>query len=229
MRRELLCVVATVIVCLNVAAGMAAAASGSPSPHVRLTTVEYARLSRAQNALKRTLAAKTTDWSRARQACVTVTTATPLLASQQNACFQTVAFLRALADFPANLVGCGQTMPHKAVCILGLYRALARTATAAYRTSLTVYQGSVARGFGGECLAVLAGTKQMLHQSQQLAAATGTLARDMATTEAVAEGKLPASAVHRSQDVDDAAAFQRDVVLVLYSTAPDNLAVCPRA
>jgi hypothetical protein len=206
---------------------VAIAASGQ-SRHGKLTATEYSSLHRMIVSVKAAAHAKPTDWSAMRAACLAAQTSSALLVSIRSSCVADTLFLRLLFTFQSANAGCGQAMPHKLLCQVSLYNALARDDRASYAADAAARSVATKRGFSGTCLAVISTSARELHLEKQLSDATNTLDKDIRASLEAAEGH-PIRGFTRTKAENDGETFQRAYVALQTTPSPSNIRACPHA
>jgi hypothetical protein len=206
-------------------AGTSAVVALAAQPHGTLTATEYQSLSSAVARFTAALDKKPTNWNAVRASCRAVGSSTALLRTQRADCLAQTQLVDGLANFPGEEAKCGSASPHKYVCLIPLYAALARDASAMYSTGVSARREAVKRGFSGRCLDALGNTNKIMSDERTLATATGALAKDVRTLAAVAKGQLPTSAISKFQA--DAKSFEAEANRVLSYSSP-TLSRCPR-
>jgi hypothetical protein len=131
-----------------------------------------------------------------------------------------------LETFQSANAKCGQTLPHKLLCQVSLYNALARDGRAFYTADAIARSAATKRGFSGTCLAVISSTARQLRHEKQLSDATDTLAEDSrAALKARESHAIPS--ISKAKFEKDGEAWTRDVDAVFATPSPSNIRVCP--
>lgn len=218
---------AVVTVLLGACGGVATAASGRV-PHGRLTATEYRSLGRMIASVKAAARAKPIDWSGMRAACLAAPPSTALLVSVRSSCVADVLFLRVLLTFATANAKCGQAMPHKLLCEVSLYNALARDNRASYMADAAARTIATKRGFSGTCLAVVSSSARQLQLEKQLSDTTASLAEDIRAAWRAREGH-PIPGFTRSKAENDGAVFQQLYDALRTTPSPSNIRDCRHA
>jgi hypothetical protein len=218
-------VLTSAVACVALCGALAVPALAA-APQGKLTSQEYALLSSAQAKVGAALSKNAVKWSAVRAICQGPGSSTTLLKTQVAGCVAEVELFEGLADFPADESKCGNTEPHKDVCLAPLYTAIANDAGALYASVVAARQAAVQRGFTGSCLDALGDTPKQVSEQQSLATVTQGLAHEIKLAAEVVEGKLPTSDLNVSKLDSYAKAFQRDASLVIGQSSP-KLSVCP--
>jgi hypothetical protein len=209
-----------------VLAGASTSAVLAAQPHGTLTATEYRLLFGAQKKFAAALSKKPIDWNAARAGCRSVGSSTALLRFQREGCLSETRLVDGLYSFQGEENRCGTASPHRYVCLVPIYAALAKAANAMYLTDVSARREAVTRGFSGACLDALANSTKIVSDERVLATSTETLAKDVKTLAAVAKGQLPASAINISKFRADAKTFEVETDRVLYYKSP-SLSRCP--
>jgi hypothetical protein len=221
----------TLAILAAVVAGAALSGAGAISalaaaPRGTLTSHEYALLTRGEQKAVTAMRKQPVNWNALPAVCRTLGSSTTLLKSERASCLAEAQLFRGLVDFPRQESDCGTTEPHKDICIVPLYVGLTKDAEAMYQADVVEDQVAAQRGFTGRCLEALANTAKQLEQQHELATATAQITKDVQTSTAVIEGKLPSTDVNVAQVDADAKTFEHDVNLVLGQSTP-KLSTCP--
>ncbi len=234
------------------AASLCVSASAAAAvPEGKLTGAEYRQLSVGMTALNKSASSKSVNWSRARAGCRAVGGATDLLRTQRASCVDSVAVLDALASFPAEQRSCSAaiktttgnttttttttatTTPAESavikliICMNPRYEGLARHARALDLASIAARKATIARGFHGSCLAVLAPTPSELQKAKLFASSTTRLAADVTLLIKVTEGKAPSSDFSQAAIDDDVKRFESSAAAVIDEHGQPTLSACP--